>query len=163
MKKIFTSIIVITLTGYLGIAQITIDSDDISAIFQVGQEVTEHVDIGLFNVDIGAPGGGNAWDFSNLKSSTQISQESVDVGSSPYTGDFSGADFCIKKNFTKDIIFEVDFEEHEYFKLGDNFEDMGNGEINSVDSDPEYTVYDPYAPAYKLPMTMDTEWSGTYV
>ena len=98
MRKLFTTLLFTGLICTYAIGQITIEAGDISNIYDVGNKSILNSNIGIFTVDIGSPGGDNNWDFSGLIGSTEISLESVDVGSSPYADDFGGADICIKRN-----------------------------------------------------------------
>ena len=92
MKKTLILIAVISFTSF---AQITITGNDVLNIFAVGNSTTIHQDTLQSMVDIGSPGGGNNWDFTGLQTNLTVDIESVDPTSTPYSSDFSGADFCI--------------------------------------------------------------------
>jgi len=159
MRRIVLFLTILALPAY---AQITLTNGDLANIYAVGNQTTGYFNVDLMNVDIGTPGpgGGNNWDFSNLSSGTSISYEVVDAASSPYISDFPGANVCIYSAFN----FIVDFEVYNYFSLSSNsFDEFGEGETNSLDPDPDFEKIDPFKRIFSLPMTLNTQWSSSYV
>jgi hypothetical protein len=76
-------------------AQITITQGDFSEMFSVGNSttITENENGGAVN--IGAPGGGNEWDFSWFQGSLKLDMLSINPGTSPYIGEFPDANVVI--------------------------------------------------------------------
>jgi len=75
MKKILLFFAVASCTA---LAQITINSSDVANMFAIGNTATIHEDTLQSNFDIGSPGGGNNWDFTNLQSNLMVTLESID-------------------------------------------------------------------------------------
>ena len=158
MKVLYTTIIALAVVNFTALGQITITESDMANIYMEGNTTTVHENLDIETLDIGSPGGGNTWDFSMLTSDETITWESIDVESSPYIDDYSEADYCIYS--TWEFIF--DFESWTYFTSNGALNDLGNVEVAEGD-DEEFTHNDPYFHQYSLPMTLNTQWSGTFV
>jgi hypothetical protein len=95
MKGTIRFLVVLALLGMLaefGIAQaITIDSNDVKAIYSVGRRITYNTDTLTKNLNIGAPGGSGVYDFSTLLSNTKRVLTSVTKSTSPYAAEFPAA------------------------------------------------------------------------
>jgi hypothetical protein len=141
-------------------AQITITESDVANMFAVGNTATIHEDTLQSMVDIGSPGGGNNWDFTNLQSNLMVTLESIDPATSPYISDFPTANIC---NYSlSNLSGNVD-EVWTYSKLNNNFDVLGNVAVSSAL--PGFTTeikYDPYRRQYENPMMYDSQWSHTY-
>ena len=74
----------LVLFSYAIQAQITFTHDNLSAAYAVGNVITNYSDTTIKSVDIGAPGGGNNWNFLGLKSINHLSTTSELPSSTPY-------------------------------------------------------------------------------
>jgi len=97
MKYFFTIFLLFSFTSF---AQITITNGDISNMFAVGNSTTIHSDTLQSTIDIGSPGGGNSWDFTNLQSNLMLTLEIIDPATSPYINDFPSANICTYNSST---------------------------------------------------------------
>jgi hypothetical protein len=155
MKKTLLFFAVASCTA---LAQITITSGDVNNMFAVGNSATIHQDDLITTVDIGSPGGGNMWDFTMLQSSFSVDLESVDPASTPYIGDFLGADICTYSfGFSQGTQADI----WSYSTLNGTFDNMGSG--ISVSPDTVFKLINnlPEIQA-EFPMTFNTNWMQTY-
>jgi len=141
-------------------AQITITASDVANIFAVGNTVTIHEDTLQSNFDIGSPGGGNNWDFTNLQSNLMVTLQSIDPVSSPYISNFPTANIC---NYSSSTIGGSFSEIWTYSKLNGQFDVLGNAAVSSALPGFVTTInYDPYRRQYEHPLTFNSQWSDTY-
>ncbi len=82
----------------LSLAQIGIDSEDFTAMFELGNQSTAYYGDQSIIVDIGMPGGGNTFDFSNLNWDETYEIVSVDVSNTPYLDLFPDANICLQRS-----------------------------------------------------------------
>ena len=157
MKKILLLFLAASFTSF---AQITITGNDVLNIFAVGNSTTIHQDTLQSMVDIGSPGGGNNWDFTGLQSNLTVDIESVDPASTPYSSDFSGADFCIysmgySQGFQADI--------WTYSSVNGFVDNMGSattvsalpGFVTTIQNDPDRHTF-------LNPSTYNSQWMQTF-
>jgi hypothetical protein len=157
MKKV---LLLFTVASCTTLAQITITSSDVANMFAVGNTATIHEDTLQSSVNIGSPGGGNNWDFTNLQSNLMVNLESIDPSTSPYINDFPDANIC---NYSSSTIGGSFSEIWTYSKLNGQFDVLGNAAVTSAL--PGFVTgisYDPYRRQYEHPMTFNSQWSNTY-
>jgi hypothetical protein len=157
MKNI---LLLFTLASCTALAQVTINSSDVANMFAIGNSATIHEDSLQSSVDIGTPGGGNNWDFTNLQSNLTVNLESIDPATSPYIGDFPGANIC---NYSTSNLGGNLSEIWTYSKLNGTFDVLGNSAVTSaLPGFVTKITYDPYRRQYNDPMTYNSQWSHTY-
>jgi len=160
MKRVLLFFVVVNCTAF---AQISINSSDIANYLAIGNTVDIHTDTITTTIDIGTPGGGNNWNFSGLQISPliQISNESVDPATSPYSGDFPGADICIRSN---GVAYGISSEIYSYLTLdGSALSSMGNGSTSSaLPGFVNIITFDPDMISASLPQTFNTFWTESY-
>jgi len=157
MKKI---LLLFTIASCTAFAQITITSGDVANMFAVGNTATIHEDTLQSSVDIGAPGGGNSWDFTTFQSNLMLTLESIDPASSPYISDFPTANIC---NFSSSTIGGNLSEIWTYSKLNGQFDVLGNAAtLSALPGFVTEIAYDPYRRQYEHPLTFNSQWSDTY-
>ena len=156
MKKILLFFTVASCTAF---AQITITSGDVANMFAIGNSATIHEDTLQSSIDIGSPGGGNSWDFTNLQSNSMLTLESIDPATSPYISDFPTANIC---NYNSSTIGGNLSEIWTYSKLNGQFDLLGNVFISSAFPDVNKITYDPYRRQYEHPLTINSQWSHSY-
>jgi hypothetical protein len=95
MKGTLRFLVVLAMLGMLaesGIAQaITIDSNDVQAMYSVGRRLTYNTDTLSKNLNIGDPGASGVYNFSTLLSNTKRVLTSVTKSTSPYASEFPTA------------------------------------------------------------------------
>ncbi|MDH3267823.1 MAG: T9SS type A sorting domain-containing protein [Ignavibacteria bacterium] len=158
MKKF---LLFFTVTSCTALAQITITSGDVANMFAVGNSATIHEDTLQSSVDIGSPGGGNNWDFTTLQSNLMVSLESVDPASTPYIGDFPGANIC---TYSLSNIGGDQSEIWSYSTINGAFDVLGNAVTSSIV--PGFVTEirnDPYRRQFEHPMTINSQWSHPYI
>jgi hypothetical protein len=157
MKKILVFLAVGSCTAF---AQITITSSDVSTMFAVGNSATIHEDTLQSSVNIGSPGGGNNWDFTTLQSNLMVNLESVDPATTPYIGDFPGANIC---TYSFSTVGGAQTEIWSYSKINGAFDGLGNAVTSSIV--PGFVTEirnDPYRRQFEHPMTITSQWSHPY-
>ncbi|NOX19515.1 MAG: hypothetical protein GXO87_14705 [Chlorobi bacterium] len=162
MKKFFTFFVIITFfTVSNEFAQITITADDYANFYQPGQIYAVYFDYTTTSVDIGHPGGGNTWDFSNLQSSVFIKNFMVDPAFTPKASNFPEANCAV---FAADNVND-EYGDYSYYHLGDNFERCGGYSKMEIlpgtvtESESHYT---PFEISTKLPLTAGVSWTQSY-
>jgi hypothetical protein len=157
MKKI---LLFFAIASYTAFAQITITSDDVANMFAVGNTATIHEDTLQSSIDIGSPGGGNSWDFTNLQSNLMVTLESINPATSPYINDFPTANIC---NYSTSTIGGNLSEIWTYSKLNGHFDILGNAiESSALPGFVTQIKYDPYRRQYEHPLTINSQWSHSY-
>jgi hypothetical protein len=144
-------------------AQITITSNDVAGYYTIGNVISERFDTlpGTLMIDIGAPGGGNTWDYSGISSISDVieTQMVVDPATTPNAADFPGA--------TAALFFEIEEEGvtgslYTYLALqNDLLLFLGNSGSSTFE---EATLtskitYDPNEQALKFPVNFGDSWS----
>ena len=157
MKKIYTITLLLAFTSYSLSGQITITSDDMADIYALYNFTTLHTDTNVFTMEIGSPGGGNTWDFTDLYSETPITWLSQNVGIAPWVSKFPGAEYLIYKTFEA---AGMEYEIYSYYTLNESLNDMGN--VVSTDFGETFEFNDPLYTQYELPMTINTTWSNSF-
>ena len=155
MKKTLLFFAVASCTA---LAQITITSSDIANMFTVGNNVTINLDSLVNTADIGVLGGGNNWDFSGLASQLTVDLTSVDPATTPYIGDFPGANICTHSIST---VGGLTIESYSYSALNGTFDNLGSGFSSSPDTVFKLINVPPEITA-DLPMTFNSNWMQTY-
>jgi len=157
MKKILLFFAMASCTAF---AQITITSGDVANMFAVGNSATIHEDTLQSSIDIGSPGGGNNWDFTNLQSNLMLTLESIDPATSPYINDFPTANIC---NYSSSTLGGNLSEIWTYSKLNGQFDVLGNAiESSALPGFITQIKYDPYRRQYEHPLTIISQWSHSY-
>jgi hypothetical protein len=111
-------------------------------------------------VDIGSTGGGNNWDFTMLVSDIQLSLESIEPATSPYFGDFPGANICTYSNSN---VGGFQSEIWSYSTINGALDVLGNATTTSILPGFVTTIKnDPYRRQFEHPMTINSQWSHTY-
>ena len=153
-------LLLLTLASCTALAQITITSGDVANMFAVGNSATIHEDSLQSSIDIGSPGGGNSWDFTNLQSNLMVTLESIDPATSPYINDFPTANIC---NYSTSTLGGNLSEIWTYSKLNGQFDVLGNAvESSALPGFVTQIKYDPYRRQYEHPLTFNSQWSHTY-
>jgi len=157
MKKTLLFFVLASCTTF---AQITITSGDVANMFAIGNSATIHEDSLQSSIDIGSPGGGNSWDFSNLQSNLMVTLESIDPATSPYISDFPTANIC---NYSTSTLGGNLSEIWTYSKLNGQFDILGNAvESSALPGFVTQIKYDPYRRQYEHPLTINSQWSHSY-
>ena len=157
---------------------ITIDSNDVKAMYAVGTTTTIHFDTLTTQLNIGAKGG-TSWDFSPLLTQTSMNLRSVVPSSTPYFATFfpdathalSATDFIYKfydKNFG-DVTLKGKVSNYMRFSGSDlldyGFQGEGdaflNGGSTPVPAKGQWTR-SPAAVYYHLPLNLGASWSTVY-
>jgi len=157
MKKLLLLFIAASLTSF---AQITISGNDVLNIFAVGNSTTIHQDTLQSMVDIGSPGGGNNWDFTGLQTNLTVDIESVDPASTPFSGNFSGADFCVYNTLNYQ---GFDAESWTYSSVNGFVDNMGSA--ITVSLLPGFSILlenDPDRHTFQNPTSYNSQWMQTY-
>lgn len=141
-------------------AQITITNNDFSNMFTVGNEITIKENENGASVDIGQPGGGNAWDFSWFTGTLEMVISVIDPATSPYINEFPGA------NIATYSLGEFEGEEGEIWSYSNLNGVLGNlGSAITVTNQPGNLItakYNPPRIEAELPLTFNSAWSETY-
>jgi hypothetical protein len=160
---------------------ITIDSNDVKMMYEIGNRIVYHHDTTTTVVDLGTTGGPCTWDFSGLTSNYLETLRSVTVGTTPYAGNFSGAthallDTALAMRLYTGTTFGwttlTSPEAYYYYTLGATQGYMGvQGSGNAIlDIAPTSTI--PFAakwfevPAlvdYQFPVSYLSTWNNMYV
>ena len=157
MKNLVSIFLALNVSAF---AQITITASDVANMFAIGNTATIHEDTLQSNFDIGSPGGGNNWDFTNLQSNLMVTLESIDPATSPYISDFPTANIC---NYSTSTIGGNFSEIWTYSKLNGQFDVLGNAAVSSALPGFVTTIsYDPFRRQYEHPFTINSQWSDTY-
>ncbi len=78
-----------------GSQSITLDTNDVKAMFAVGNVMSYHIDTLTVSANIGTPGS-TAWDFSGLGTTSLTNLESLPVASTPYAANFPQATIALR-------------------------------------------------------------------
>jgi hypothetical protein len=162
MKKFFTFFVIITFfTVSNEFAQITLTASDYANFYTVGNSYTTYFDYATSSVDIGQPGGGNTWDFSNLHSLMTTVADMVSPSSTPYGSNYPNANYAV---YVKDDAGD-DYGSYSYYHLGDNFESCGNYSkleiLSGIITETE-SHFTPFEITTKLPLTAGVSWTQSY-
>jgi hypothetical protein len=156
MKKIFVQLLILSCSSF---AQITITNSDISNVFAVGNSATIYSYEGT-TFNIGTPGGGNNWDFTGLQSSETFNMLSVNPATTPYIGEFPGANIS---TYSQGDYGGFPAEMWSYLSVNGTLSNIGQA-ITS-DSLPGVLLTlknNPASIEIQLPMTYNTSWTQSY-
>jgi hypothetical protein len=162
MKALAMFLAVVTLSTRAH-AQTTITSSDVSSILAVGNLIVNHADTLTTTVNIGTPGStANNWDFSTLATHRLDTMQSVSPSGTPYISWFPGATHTLKSRATLEGVTGTLYV---YLALGTNLLNPG---IAGDGPTPFGTAVlretkTPSQIYYKLPMTLGTAWTSTFV
>ncbi len=162
MKNLFTFFVIITLfSSSGGYAQITLTTSDYANIYAEGNSYTAYFDMTTSSVDIGHPGGGNTWNFSNLNSSFSTVAVMVAPSSTPQSAQYPDANYA---TFVEDDSV-AGYGTYSYYHLGNNFEMCGSyikTEIVAGTVTESESHFTPFEISTKLPLTAGTSWTQSY-
>ncbi len=162
MKNLFTFFAILTLfSASSGYAQITLTASDFANIYAEGNSYSTYFDVATSSVDIGKPGGGNTWDFSNFNNSSSMTVVMVAPSSTPKASKYSGANYA---TFVKDSVGD-DYGTYSYYHLGNNFEMCGSylkSEIVAGTVSEAESHFTPFEISTKLPLTAGVTWTQSY-
>jgi len=138
------------------LSQITIDSDDVSAVLSDGSSTILHYDYAEQVLDIGEPGGGNIFDFSSLTYSETVPFTSIEVANTPYPDNYPDANICMQTVFSNE--FET-YTNYNYFDNDEGFDFLG--QITEFENFNELFIQNWNPPQRRLsyPLTYGTEWT----
>lgn len=169
------SLIVLVSAPPAGSQGITIDSNDVKAIFALGNVITYHSDTLTRTADIGTPGP-TSWDFSRLTTTSRTRLESLPTGSTPYAADFPQATIALRDTgFTYSFFYEALATDvilkgtgYVYYALPgvlQNFglKGAGNAYISGTPLPAQgQWVNTPPSVDYTLPLQVNAAWTSTY-
>ncbi|NOX18959.1 MAG: T9SS type A sorting domain-containing protein [Chlorobi bacterium] len=157
LKYIFTFLFIsATLFG-----QITLTFSDQAANTTIGTEFVFHDDTLATSVDIGRPGGGNDWDFSNFTPHFTFTSTSVDKGSTPYAGDYPNANYAF---YSQNSFGGTTSESWVYINLQSSKSTVeGIAAVTQSQAGPLTTkiTYNPPDLDMVFPATLNTTWDYT--
>jgi hypothetical protein len=149
-------------------AQITITASDVSTQFAVGNFTNTRYDSTVLTINIGTPGA-SSWDFSTLKRSSVVTLTSITVTGSPFASSFPGATHAFQTDIT--VSFHalsntpIPATGYIYFQLSGDLHNLGEG-ANGTGAWTGSSAIITNTPAdlfYKLPSTLGTTWTSTYL
>ncbi len=155
LKYIFT----ILFTSTLLFGQITITHSDHIANMSIGSEFIFHDDTLATSVDIGQPGGGNNWDFSNFTAHFTFTSTSVDPASTPYINDYANANYAF---YSQNTLAGVTSESWVYMEVQSaqslllGVQTESATQVGNLSSTIKYT---PPEIDMVFPATMNTTWN----
>jgi len=156
MKPIFI-LLAFTIFASNCLSQITIDSDDVSAILANGNSTILHYEYAEQVLDIGEPGGGNIFDFSILSFSETVPFTSFEVANTPYSENYPNANICMSSVFSNE---NETFTNYIYYDNDEGFDLLGQvTEFENFD-DLFITNWNPPQRTFSYPMTYGTEWTS---
>lgn len=144
-------------------AQITFTEQIVSAFYAPGATITSNEDTLITNVNIGSPGGGNVWDFSNINSHIVVVNTGIAINSSPYISTFPTATHVFVSPNTQPNGTVVDMYTHLQFSP-DAFKTLGTVMEYVYQTFPFKTTisFDPAEKNFSFPLTYGTEWTDVY-
>ncbi len=129
-------------------AQITITSTDVGLVFSPGHSLTSKIDTATKTLNIGTLGASN-WDFSSIVSNFTTSATVVAPDTTFFFSEFPSATVAEKAGGV-----------YSYFQLATDLVMLGSGFTVPFDA---RLKLNPGETVYKLPMTMGTSWTSSYV
>jgi len=166
MKRMIGAIAIICASAALAAradAQITITSSDVSSQFAPGNFTDTQFDSTATTINIGAPGA-SSWDFSGLIKSSTVTLTSIAVSGSPFTTQFPGATHVLQTTTTFSLSgLTLPVTAYVYLELSGNLLNLGEG-ANAIGSQASALITNTPADVfYKLPSTLGTTWTSTYL
>ena len=149
-------------------AQDTIKASDVNSQFTVGYFTTTRYDSTVSTINIGNLGS-SSWNFSGLKNSSAVKLKSIAVAGSPFASTFAGATHAIQTDVS--ISYSalsptpIPATAYVYLKLSGDLLNLGEG-ANGTGAWTGASAIITNKPAdlfYKLPSTLGTTWTSTYV
>jgi len=149
-------------------AQDTIKASDVNTQFAVGNFTTNRFDSTVTSIDIGRRGS-SSWNFSGLKKTSAITLTSIAVAGSPFASSFPGATHVLTGNLS--VYFPslsstpIPATGYIYFQLSGDLQNLGEG-ANGTGAWTGASAIITNKPAdlfYKLPSTLGTTWTSTYL
>ena len=140
-------------------AQITINGTDVLNVFTVGNSANINEYDGAM-IDIGSPGGGNNWDFSNLQISSTFNLLSVNPASTPHISEFPGANIAL---YSQGEYTGYPADIWSYLNVNGTFSNMGQAiSSSSLPGVLITSVNNPASTEMQLPLTYGTTWTQTF-
>jgi len=149
-------------------AQITITAGDVSTQFAVGNFTMTRFDSTVTTINIGKPGA-SSWNFTGLKRSSVEMLKCIAVAGSPFAAKFPGATHVLQADLT--ISYPalsptpIPATGYIYFQLSTDLLNLGEG-ANGTGAWTGASALITNTPAdlfYKLPSTLGTTWTSTYL
>ncbi|MEM6378520.1 MAG: T9SS type A sorting domain-containing protein [Bacteroidota bacterium] len=149
-------------TASISYAQITITNSDLTQYYQIGSVVTFNLDTMDTNVmlDIGSPGGGNTWDFSNVQQNLISEQQMIlDPAGTPGAANYGDANIAIFFDFQDEEGSGSIYNYLDFDATGINF--LGSYSTVQVDGSTSVTTttYNPVERTLSLPLAFNDTWS----
>ncbi len=175
LKTLFRTLALIVCVSSVPVAQaqMTLDTNDVKANYQIGKVLTQNTDTIYTPVNVGTPSTtvANSWNFSHLRAHSSVSLTSISVVGAPGAGNFPGATHCMRGTvpFTATlpgigtIIATANL--HRYLKVAGDLIYVGDfgpatGTLNgSPIAGNLNTTNVPQEIYYKLPETIGTTWT----
>jgi hypothetical protein len=149
-------------------AQITITASDVSTQFAPGKFTTTRFDSTVSTINIGRPGS-SSWDFTGLKKSNVSTLTSIAVAGSPFASSFPGATHALQSDIAISYpalsATPIPATGYIYFQLSGDLHNLGEG-ANGTGAWTGSSAIITNTPAdlfYKLPSTLGTTWTSTYL
>ncbi len=171
MKRLIAGIAIMCVAAAIvapAAAQDTIKTTDVSTQFAVGNFTTTRFDSTVSTLNIGKPGS-SSWDFSGLKKSNVTTLTSITVAGSPFASSFPGATHAFQTNilvsYPSISPTPIPATAYIYFQLSGDLLNMGEG-ANGTGAYTGASVVITNIPSdvfYKLPSTLGTTWTSTYM
>jgi hypothetical protein len=140
-----------------GSAQITVTSENTASIFAEGNTQTFHAEFVTQMVDIGQPGGGNVFDFSELDIPQVAQFSGVNVANTPYASDYPDADICLSATASFEDFTVTNYQ---YFANDEGLDIISLVSEFSSLPNPDLETYSPFWRILSYPMTFGTQWSS---
>ena len=149
-------------------AQDTIKASDVNTQFAVGNFTMTRFDSTVTAINIGKPGA-SSWNFTALKRSSVAMLKCIAVAGSPFAAKFSGATHALQSDLT--ISYPalsptpIPATGYIYFQLSGDLLNLGEG-ANGTGGWTGASALITNTPAdlfYKLPSTLGTTWTSTYL
>jgi len=159
-KFTFIFLFISVISASSALAQITITESDVADFYSTSNTFVSSTAESA-TVDIGSPGGGNAWDFSMLNADSIATLTNVDPSGTPFASEFSDANYC---QYFKTTYGDTTYEFYSYKKIGSGkMERYGNGTVvsSSNQSANLITNYSPPVVSIQFPVTNGLMWSST--
>jgi hypothetical protein len=159
------------------ISQITVDTNDVKAMYAVGTTITYRNDSLTTSLNIGAPGS-TSWDYSGLKSNAVEVWKSMTVASTPYAAGFPQANYALRdtafiypfnvasfgSGYLKGTVYNYVGLRAGLLKYG--LQGSGNGYLDGAPGTPipavAQWVFQPASVDYDLPLTLSKTWTSDY-
>ncbi|MCZ4410214.1 T9SS type A sorting domain-containing protein [Cryomorphaceae bacterium 1068] len=154
LSLLFTSLFIASIS----FSQITIEAEDLTAVFSDGNTTNVYYDYAEQTVDIGEPGGGNVFDFSGLTFDETFVQTGLSPENTLYGVDFSEANICFRTVFETT---EFTFTSFHYYVNDQGFDLSGIVTEISGFSDAEFEYYSPVLRDISYPLNFGTEWESS--